>query len=102
MAIKKHELKEMNDLLDKGTTIADISKKYPQYGYNQIYWEVNDYSILGKKRSITNRINKLVNNKSKKERQEIAKEAKDLLDELYSQLKVNSKKLIEIDHILRK
>ena len=100
--IKKLELKEMNDLLEKGTTIAGIAKNYPQYDYWEIYWEVNDYSFLGKKRSITNRINKLVANKSKKERQDLAKEAKELLDELYSQLKVNSKKLIEIDQILRK
>ena len=102
MVIKKHELKEMNDLLEKGTTIADLAKNYAQYDYREIYWMVNDYSFLGKKRSITNRLNKLVTNKSKKERQEIAKEAKDLLSELYKQLKVNSKKLIAVHIFISK
>ena len=48
----------MNDLVTKGTTIADIHRKFPKYDYWEIYWEVNDYSFLGKKRMITNRINK--------------------------------------------
>jgi (p)ppGpp synthase/HD superfamily hydrolase len=101
MAIKKHELEKMNAMLENGSTIAEIAKKYSQYDYWEIYWEVSDFSFLGKKRSITNRLNKLVSNKNRNEREEIAKEAKDLLDELYKQLKINSKKLIEIDHILR-
>jgi len=51
---------------------------------------------------ITNRINKIAKSKSSSERREIAKETKEYLDELYSQLKINSKKLIEIDRVLRK
>ena len=91
----------MNDLLTKGKTIADLVKKYPTYDYWEIYWAVNDYSFLGKKRSISNRLKKLVSTKTQAERQEMADEAKDLLDDLYKQLKANSAKLIEIDRVLR-
>ena len=102
MAIKKSDLGKMNELLANGTTIAEIQRRYPKYEYWEIYWEVNDYSFLGKKRKITNRINKIAKSKSPQERQDLAGETKELLDELYSQLKFNSKKLIEIDRVLRK
>lgn len=102
MGIKKADLEKMNEMLEKGSTFAQIQRKFAKYEYWEIYWETNDYSFLGKKRMITNRINKIANSKSRSERREIAKETKEYLDELYSQLKVNSKKLIEIDRILRK
>lgn len=102
MPIKKHELDEMNELLKNGRTIAQLEKKYPQYDYWEIYWEVNDASFLGKKRTITNRIKKLVTTKTKAERELLAEEAQELLNELYNHLKNNSKKLIEIDRVLRK
>lgn len=101
MAIKKTELESMNELLSKGKTIADLAKKFPQHDYWDIYWQVSDYSFLGKKRTITNRIKKLVTTKTQAERQELADEAQTLLDELYAQLKSNSAKLIEIDRVLR-
>lgn len=100
--ISKHELEEMNGALKNGRTIAQIAKKYPQYDYWQIYWEVNDESFLGKKRTITNRIKKLVSTKIKAERELLAEEAQELLNELYDHLKRNSKKLIELDRVLRK
>jgi hypothetical protein len=59
MTINRHDLERMNDLIGKGATIADIAKKFRKYDYWEIYWEVEDYSLLGKKRSITNRLNKL-------------------------------------------
>jgi len=102
MPIKKHELDEMNEALKNGRTIAQLAKKYPDYDYWEIYWEVNDVSFLGKKRTLTNRIKKLVTAKTKSEREELAEEAQDLLNELYKHLKSNSKKLIEIDRVLRK
>jgi len=102
VAIKKNDLKSMNDLVSKGATIADIYRKFPKYDYWEIHWEVNDYSFLGKKRMITNRINKIAKSRQPVERQKIADETKELLDDLYSQLKTNSKKLIQIDRILRK
>ena len=102
MAINKRDLTEMNDLLVKGKTIAQIAKKYPQYDYWEVYWEVNDASFLGKKRTITNRLKRLVTTKTRINREVLAKEAQELLDELYESLKSNSKKLIEIDRVLRK
>lgn len=101
MAISKDHLEGMDNLLAKGSTIADLEKKYPQYNYWEIYWQVNDYSFLGKKRTITNRLKKLVNAKTPDERKRLADEAQALLDDLYAQLKKNSAKLIEIDRILR-
>lgn len=101
MAISKHELESMNDLLAKGKTIAELVKKFPRYDYWEIYWQVNDYSFLGKKRIITNRLKKLVTIKTQADREKIAAEAQELLDQLYAQLKGNSAKLIEIDRVLR-
>ena len=102
MAISRGELSEMNDLIGKGMTIAQLAQNYPAYDYLEIYWEVNDASFLGKKRTITNRLKKLVTCKSRPERKALSEEAQALLDELYHTLKDNSKKLIEIDRILRK
>jgi len=101
MAISKSELESMNDLLAKGKTIAELVKKFPQYDYWDIYWQVNDFSFLGKKRTITNRLKSLVTSKTQADRERLAEEAQELLDELYSQLKSNSAKLIEIDRVLR-
>ena len=101
MPISKEQLEEMNDLLAKGKTVADLAKKYSEYDYWEIYWQVNDYSFLGKKRTISNRLKSLVTTKTQAERQEIAAEAKELLDELYKQLKSNSAKLIEINRVLQ-
>ena len=101
MAIRKRDLSEMNDLVGKGMTIAQLAEKYPAYDYWEIYWKVSDASFLGKKRAITNRLKKLPTCKSQSKREALAEEAQALLDELYNTLKGNSKKLIEIDRILR-
>lgn len=102
MSISKKVLTEMNDLLAKGKTISQIADKYTDYEYWEIYWEVNDHSFLGKKRTITNRLTKLVSTRTHAKREELAEEAQELLNELYESLKSNSKKLIEIDRVLRK
>lgn len=101
MAIKKSELEKMNEMLTNGATIAKIHRKFDQYDYWEIYCEVNDYSFLGKKRMVTNRINKIAKSKTPSERQKISKEAKILLNELYAQLKINSKKLYKIARTIR-
>ena len=62
MRISKHDLEKMNDLVGKGKTIVDISKQFDKYDYWEIYSEVEDYSFLGKKRSISNRLKKLEKN----------------------------------------
>ena len=102
MAINKSDLKDMNDLLGKGKTIAQIAKKYSSYDYREIKWELNDVSFLGKKRTITNRLKKLVFTKTRAAREELAQEAQEMLNELYHTLKSNSKNLIDIDRILRR
>lgn len=102
MPIRKTDLEKMNDLLSKGTKISELAKKFPKYDYWEIYWEVNDYSFLGKKRTITNRINKMSNSRSPKERKQLASQVNKLITELYNRLKENSEKLIEIDRVLRK
>ena len=101
MAITKAELLDMNDLVSKGKKITDIAKKYPHYEYAEIYWAIDDYSILGKKRTITNRLKRLVKESTRDQRAETAAEAQELLNELYDQLKRNSAMLVEIDRVLR-
>lgn len=102
MPIAKADLEKMNELLVNGSTIANIHRKFSQYDYWEIYWEVSDFSFLGKKRRITNRIRKLANSRNPTERNELAEETQTLLNELYEQLKVNSRKLRDIDRALRK
>lgn len=96
MAISKHELKDMNRLLESGENIAKIWNKYPKYDYWEIYWSVNDYSLLGKKRMITNRINSARKANSKTERDEFLNEVNILVTEMYELAKKNGKKLVEI------
>ena len=77
MTIAKAELETMNDLLAHGKKISDINRAYPQYDYWEIYWKVSDYSFLGKKRTITNRIKKLFTTKTIDDRQVLAEEAQE-------------------------
>lgn len=102
MAINRRVLSEMNTLLSRGRTIAQLARKYPQYDYWEIYFQVEDHSFLGKKRKISNRLRKLVATAKREDREVLADDAKRLLDELYASLKANSRKLISIDRILRK
>ncbi|ROM17318.1 hypothetical protein BK645_31205, partial [Pseudomonas protegens] len=71
MSIAQHELKEMNQLLESGVNISEIALKYPSYDYWGIYENVKDYSLLGKKRIITNRLNTLRNSTTKAERADL-------------------------------
>ena len=100
MAIKKHELEKMNTLVESGVNISDISKKYKQYGYWEIYFAVNDYSLMGKKRMITNRLNKLKKNTSKAEKEKLIREIKEQVNEIYSLSKKNGKKLMDINKVI--
>ena len=100
MRIKKHELEKMNALIESGEMISSVAKQFPKYDYWDIYWAVEDYSLLGKKRSITNRLNKLQKKQIPSERKKLVKEIKELLDEIYKTSKKNGKKLININKIL--
>ena len=102
MPINEKDLKEMNKLLEQGVTISKIAAKFKKYDYWDIHWEVNDYSFLGKKRSITNRLNKLQKNLSTKDRHTVIKEIKELLDGMYTLTKKNGRKLLDIGKIINK
>lgn len=101
MAVTKADTETMNDLIAKGATVSDLERQFPQYGYWEIYWNTDDFSFLGKKRSITNRLKKLENESKLSERRKLVAEAQLSLNELYKQLKFNSEKLIEIERVLR-
>jgi hypothetical protein len=101
MAIPDKTREEMKKLLDNGKTYAQIHQKYPEYGYWGILSEVGQKSIFGKKKMITSRLNKLKAARTQEERAEIVEEAKGLLNELYDQLKTNSKKLADIETLIR-
>jgi len=102
MAIPQHELKEMNRLLEGGQNISDIWSKYPQYDYWEIYWSVSDYSLLGKKRKITNRINSARTANSVAERNALLDEVSALITEMYELTKKNGKKLVEIGKVVNR
>jgi hypothetical protein len=102
MAIARHDLEKMNDLISKGMNISDVAKKFAKYNYWEIYWEVNDYSLLGKKRSISNRLKKLRRKLTPESRGELVDQIADLLNEIYVQAKGNGKKLIDIDRVMRR
>ncbi|MBW8041197.1 MAG: hypothetical protein FVQ85_14505 [Planctomycetes bacterium] len=90
----------MNSLLESGVNIADIAKKYKDYDYWEIYHAVNDFSLIGKKRMITNRLNKLKKRETKEEKEKLIGEIKQQLDEIYDLSKKNGKKLIDINKVL--
>lgn len=103
MAIPQHELKEMNRLLEGGMNISDIWSKYSKkYGYWEVYWSVNDFSLLGKKRIITNRINSARRATTQAERDKLLKEVQSLVTEMYELTKKNGKKLVEIGKIIER
>ena len=60
MAIPKSVLAEMENLLSKGKNVSDTAKKSPLFECSEVYYSLSDYSILGKKRMITNRLRSLV------------------------------------------
>lgn len=102
MAIPQHELKEMNRLLEGGMNISDIWAKHSQYDYWEIYWSVSDYSLLGKKRKITNRINSARRATSQAERDELLNEVNSLVTEIYELTKKNGEKLVDIGKVINR
>lgn len=102
MTINRNDLEKMNDLIGKGATIADIAKKFSKYDYWEIYWAVEDFSLLGKKRSITNRLMKLRKQLPREEQIALIDEVREFLNEIYNTSKKNGKKLIDIREILTK
>lgn len=102
MAIPQHEIKEMNRLLESGQNISDIWSKYKQYDYWEVYCNVSDYSLLGKKRKITNRINSARTASTSAEREKLLDEVNALVTEIYELTKKNGGKLVEISKIVNR
>ncbi|WP_449116977.1 hypothetical protein [Pseudomonas viridiflava] len=63
---------------------------------------MKDYSLLGKKRIITNRLNTLRDSTTKAERSDLIDEIDTLITEMYNLTKSNGKKLVEISEVLNR
>ena len=99
--IPDHELAEMNRMIEHGQTISAVNAKFPQYEYAEIYSSVEDYSLLGKKRSISNRLKRIREEKlSQSQLVEIADEIQEALDSIYEVSKRNGEKLSEIANLI--
>ncbi|MDQ3060951.1 MAG: hypothetical protein M3R45_15780 [Pseudomonadota bacterium] len=100
MAISKTESQKMQLLAQEGKKISKIVKEdFPSLTYWDVYFEIygsGEKSSLGIKRTITNRINSVVNSTSKKERTEIAEEINNLVWHLYNNHKANQTKIAAI------
>jgi hypothetical protein len=99
MAISKADSKKMQRLAQEGKTIAKIvTEDFPSLDYWEVYFEVygaGEKSSLGVKRTITNRLNELVD-AAKTERKEIVEELHGLVWHLYNSHKTNTAKLAKI------
>lgn len=104
MAIKKTDADKMRRLAQEGKQIAKIvSEDFPNHDYWEIYFEVyslGQRSSLGIKRMVTNRINAIIENTSKRERLAIAEELHELIWHLYNNHKINHDKLSKIRSVL--
>jgi hypothetical protein len=99
--IPDHELAEMNRMIEHGKTISAVNAKFPQYEYAEIYSSVEDYSLLGKKRSISNRLKRIREEElSQSQLVEIADEIQEALDSIYEVSKRNGEKLSEIANLI--
>jgi len=99
MAIEKSESKKMQRLAQEGKPISKIvSEDFPHLDYWEVYFEVygaGEKSSLGVKRTITNRLNQLID-ANKVERKEIVEELHGLVWHLYNSHKTNTAKLAKI------
>ena len=96
--IKKENIAKMNKMIERGETIASVARQFV-YNYNNVYYAV-DYSLLGKKRSITSKLKKLQEGLTDEDQISLVEELKELLNEIYVTSKKNGNKLIEISKIL--
>lgn len=100
MALTTNDKKQIETLVKEGKKIAHILREnFPKNTYSEIYaiaYERTDGSSLGIKKKITNRLNGLVKTGSKQEKNDLAKEIRELVNALYKQHKEMSAKLSEI------
>lgn len=94
----------IENFIKEGKKIADIRREhFPKYLYAEIYsvaHERTDGSSLGIKKKITYRLNNLVASESKAEKDQCAKEVRELVNALYRQHKDMSAKLSEIREVM--
>lgn len=103
MAILQKDLEKLNKLVDQGKTIADAWREFPQYTYMEVYWSVNNYSLQGKKKMITIRLNKLKSkNLSKAERATLIKDVNGWVTDIYKLARKNGDKLLDIAKTVEK
>jgi hypothetical protein len=99
MTISKAESRKMQRLAQEGKQISKIvAEDFPSLDYWEVYFEVygaGEKSSLGVKRTITNRLNKLID-AGKPERKEIVDELHGLIWHLYESHKKNTAKLSKI------
>lgn len=92
----------MAELLEAGSDIAAIARQYTQYAYWDVYSEVPDFSLRGKKHKITGRLNKLKSAGQRVEREKLVADIQVLVDSIYAQSRTNGKKIVEILKVLGK
>ncbi len=99
MDISKADSKKMQRLAQEGKTISKIvAEDFPKLDYSEVYFEIygaGEKSSLGVKRTITNRLNELID-ASKPDRKEIVAELHELVLHLYKSHKTNTAKLSKI------
>jgi len=100
--IGKHELQDMDRMIENGATVSEVNTKYPKYDYWEIYSSIGDYSLLGKKRCVSNRLKKLKGQISQSEKETLIDEVQELVDDIYEVSKKNGRKLIDIAKLIGK
>lgn len=102
MAIAEHDLEKINLLIEAGSNISEVANQFPVYDYWEIYWAADDYSLLGKKRMISNRLVKIREEENNTNRNMLIDEIQDLFNDIYQISKKNGNKLIKMSQILSK
>ena len=100
MNLTSDQKKHIVNLVKEGNLITEIRRvHFPKFTYAQIYSvskERTDGGSMGLKKTITNRLNSLVNAQAKGDKDKYAKEIKVLVESLYKQHKDMASKLSEI------
>ncbi|NOQ30587.1 MAG: hypothetical protein GQ570_05630 [Helicobacteraceae bacterium] len=90
--VPKEDVAKILDLVVKGKTIVDIEKSFKGTYNNaiisKIIFKEGSKSIIGNKATITRKLNKLENAKTKEQRQKIINQVDDLVNTLYENYKL--------------
>ena len=90
--VPKEDVAKILDSVVKGKTVVDIEKSFKgTYNYaiiSKIIFKEGSKSIIGNKATITRKLNKLENAKTKEQRQKIINQVDDLVNTLYENYKL--------------